>query len=250
MAFKTIAVVDDDEETRMILYNYLLSEDGFNVKVFESGFALIEYCRTSTPDLILMDIEMPGLSGIETFDRIKAMKKMSAVPIVFLTGKEDRNTVLKCIGKGADGYMVKPVLRANLVSKIKEIFKKIDAYKSNYTVLMIDDDVEFLRLAKLKLSKYYKVLTVDSGKTAIDYLANHTVDIIILDYYMPLYNGNSLLNILKYRNATKNIPVIMASELTRESIEEVCAKNPPDGIMTKPINMDELLNTMQEFLEG
>ena len=112
---------------------------------------------------------------------------------------EHRNTVLKCIGRGADAYLVKPVLRKTLVAKIEEILKKYDAYKSNKTILMVDDDVEFLKISKAKLSKYYKVLTVNSSKTAMEYLTDHQVDLIVLVYFMPLYDGRSVLTILKKR---------------------------------------------------
>lgn len=246
--FRNIVVVDDDQQSRYILDKYIRTVPGYNPTLLSSGMELINYCKSSTPDIILLDIEMPGISGIQAFAEIRAMGNMDGVPVVFLTGKEDKATVLRCISMGADGYMVKPVARDNLLAKLKEIFDKLNEFKNNKTILMIDDDVEFLKISKLKLSKYYKVLTVDSGKTALDYLAHHSVDLIILDYFMPLYNGNNILNILKHREATKKIPVIMASALSREEIESACAKNMPDGIVSKPVKIDELLALIQLFI--
>lgn len=248
--FKNIVIVDDDQQSRMILEKYIKSVDGYNPIPLSSGIELIEYCKTSTPDIILLDIEMPNVSGIQAFSMIRAMSNMDGVPVVFLTGKEDRNTVLRCISMGADGYMVKPVSKTSLLDKLQEIFAKLDAYKINKTILMIDDDADFLKISKFKLSKFYRVLTVDSGKTALDYLGNHTVDLIILDYFMPLYNGKNILNILKHRESTKKIPVIMASSLSRDEIELACARNMPDGIMTKPISIDALLELIQQLIDN
>ena len=248
MDYKNIAVVDDDIDTRQIIEKYLVTENGINTFLYSSGPELFEALKYKKIDLILLDIEMPVMTGIQVFDKLKS-SGYSNIPVIFLTGKEDRNTVLKCIGKGADGYMVKPVFKFPLLSKIKEVFNKYDEYKSDSTILMIDDDVEFLQIANAKLSKYHKVLTVNSGKTALDYLTSHKVDLIILDYFMPLYDGNNILKILKQRETTKKIPIIMVTALEYDEVMSVCGKNPPDNVLTKPVNMEELLLNIQEMLD-
>ncbi|MBE5944515.1 MAG: response regulator [Lachnospiraceae bacterium] len=248
MGIRNIAIVDDDEDLRLILEQYLISESGYNTVLYGSGSELFEGLKTKSIDLILLDIEMPGITGIQVFDRLKS-SAYNNIPVIFLTGNEDKNTVLKCIGKGADGYMVKPVIRDALISQIKEVFAKYDEFRSNSTILIVDDDVEFMRIAKIKLSKYHRVLTVNSGKTALDYLSNHHVDLIILDYFMPLYDGNNILNILKYREGTRKIPVVMVSALKEDEVMQACAKNPPDAVVSKPVDTDELLYTIQKMLD-
>ena len=166
-SIKHIVVVDDDEGTRFILGKYLETNPDYMTVLLSSGVELLDYLKNKKPDLILLDIEMPGLSGIEVFDQLKRRNDTNRIPVLFLTGKEDKNTVLKCISKGADGYMVKPVLRKKLIEKMDEILNKYDSFKSNKTILMVDDDVEYLKISKIKLSKFYKVLTVNSSKTAI-----------------------------------------------------------------------------------
>ncbi|MGN0152138.1 MAG: response regulator [Wujia sp.] len=249
MGIKQIVVVDDDDGARFIMEKYLGAEPGYKTTLLESGEKLLDYLKVKTPDLVLLDIDMPGMSGIETFEKMRSNKSWAGIPVIFLTGMEDRNTVLKCIGRGADAYLVKPVLKKKLIEKIDEILKKYDDFKSNKTILMIDDDVAFLRIAKVKLSQYYKVLTVDSAKTALEYLSNHKVDLIITDYVMPLYDGRSVLNILKRRDCTHDIPVIIASGVVRDEIVAACMQAPPDGIVSKPIDMNELLSMIQTLLE-
>ena len=241
MGRRNIAVVDDDDGARFIISKYLESEPDYDIKLYASGEEFIEQLKVKIPDLVLLDISMPGMSGIDVFEIMKDSNLWKNIPVIFFTDMEDKTTVLKCIGKGADAYLVKPVLKKRLISKIKEILGKYEEYKSNKTILMIDDDVEFLKIAKVKLSKYYKILTVNSAKTAIDYMATHVVDLIISDYFMPLYDGRSVLNILKKREGTKNIPIIIVSALPREEVTMACAKVPPDGIINKPVDVDELL---------
>ena len=244
-----IAIVDDDEESRQIIERNLLRENGYKTILFSSGEEFLEYAKKNKIDLVLLDIEMPGLNGIQVYDRMKDSGSLSEIPVVFLTGKEDKDTVLRCIGKGADGYLVKPVFRYKLVAKIEDVLGKINAYKANKTILMVDDDPEFLKVAKIKLSKYYKVLTVNSGKTALEYLSTHKVDLVLLDYFMPLYDGKNILNILRHRDATKKLPVIVVSALSEEEIMNACLKNPPDGVVSKPVDMDELLKMIQRFTD-
>ena len=235
---KNIAIVDDDEISRIMMYKYLLLEKQYSTNLYASGEEFLESTTRKIPDLVILDIEMPGANGIEVFDRMRKIKELEHVPVIFITGKEDKNTVLRCIGRGADGYMVKPVTKDVLKSKMEEVIKRYSEFKSNKTILMVDDDVEFL----IKLSKYYKVLTVDSGKTALDYLSSHTVDLIILDYFMPLYDGKNILNILKHRDSTKKIPVIMVTALSSDEVINACGDNQPDAIVTKPVDIEELLS--------
>ena len=99
------------------------------------------------------------------------------------------------------------------------------------------------------MSKFYKVLTVNSSKTAIEYLASHQVDLIILDYCMPLYDGKSVLTILRKRENTKNTPVIIASAVPRDEVEEAFQALKVDGIVTKPVDLNYLLSLIHSVLE-
>lgn len=245
---KNIAVVDDDEISRIILYKYLILEKQYTTNLYSSGEEFLESITRKIPDLVLLDIEMPGTSGIEIFDRMRKMKELENVPVIFLTGKEDKNTVLKCIGRGADGYMVKPVSKGELKTKMDEVLRRYEDFKANKTILMVDDDVEFLKISKIKLSKYYKVITVDSGKTALDYLTSHKVDLITLDYFMPLYDGKNVINILKHRESTKKIPVIMVTALSEAEVTNACGENQPDSVVTKPVNIEELLSKINMLI--
>ena len=157
----------EDNESIILGLEYLFEEEAFEYKIAKNKINALNLLEEKF-DIILLDIEMPNVSGIQAFSMIRAMSNMDGVPVVFLTGKEDRNTVLRCISMGADGYMVKPVSKTSLLDKLQEIFAKLDAYKINKTILMIDDDADFLKISKFKLSKFYRVLTVDSGKTALE----------------------------------------------------------------------------------
>ncbi|MBI5344283.1 MAG: response regulator [Deltaproteobacteria bacterium] len=103
---RNIAVVDDDAAERRVLKG-LLEESGFKV-VAEgaSGVEAIEICRTKPPDLIIMDVKMPGKDGIEAAFEID---RLSPVPVILLTAHDDDETIRRAIEAGVMGYLLKPV---------------------------------------------------------------------------------------------------------------------------------------------
>ncbi len=119
MPFKTenhcILVVDDD---RLILSMLTmgLEQAGFSTLRATSGEEAVQICQRQLPDLIVMDIRMPGISGIEAAGRIQSF---AAIPVIFLSAYDDDEIVEQAIGQGALGYKVKPVEVHQLVPEIR-----------------------------------------------------------------------------------------------------------------------------------
>jgi CheY-like chemotaxis protein len=244
-----VAVADNDSAARQMLSAYLSKDTDYDAVLFESGHELLEYLEHDRAEIIVLDLEMEGLDGIATFDKLKRRSDTADIPVMFLTGKGDRETVLKCIDRGADSFMVKPISREGFITKLNDIMSKIDEFKADKTILMVDDDEQFLKIGKVKLSRYYNVVTKSSGRAALDYLETHQADLIILDYFMPLYDGGKVLAILKHREKTKNIPVIMLSSVPEEEIMSVCRNNPPEGVAVKNGHLEELLVIIKGLLK-
>ena len=116
---KHILVVDDDDFQRQVL-STILGSEGYHLGLATSGEAALESIQLQRPDLILMDILMPGMDGLEATTRIRASAAMAAVPIIIISGQNQREIVLECIAKGASDYIVKPYNKATLISKIEE----------------------------------------------------------------------------------------------------------------------------------
>jgi CheY-like chemotaxis protein len=114
-----IIVVDDDPGLILIVSNFL-EKEGFEVVCFESGEECLEKLEKNKPDLILMDIMMPGLDGWETTDEIKSNPATKDIPVVMLTVKGEREDKLKSFHETkCDGYIVKPVDRKELVKVVR-----------------------------------------------------------------------------------------------------------------------------------
>lgn len=117
-----VLVVDDDDFQRQVLSSILTSEH-YSISFATSGEGALEVIQHKRPDLILMDILMPGMNGIEATRQIKTDPVMASVPIIIISGQNQRETVLECMAKGAGDYIVKPYNKATLINKIQEAVK-------------------------------------------------------------------------------------------------------------------------------
>lgn len=115
MAGELILVVDDEEMIRELVY-YCLVKDGFRVITTGDAFSAFELVRTQKPDLIILDILLPGMDGIEI---CRKLRKENEVPIIFLTSKGDSSDIILGLGVGGDDYIIKPFIPGEMVARVK-----------------------------------------------------------------------------------------------------------------------------------
>lgn len=115
-----IQVVDDDKYLQELLKAYLLKE-GFQVQIAQNGKEALELFQKHVPDLVLLDIMMPELDGVEVCQRIR---KSSRVPIIMLTAKDDDVDKILGLEMGADDYVTKPFNPRELLARIKAVLRR------------------------------------------------------------------------------------------------------------------------------
>ena len=119
---KKIFVVDDEKNIRDIVRSYL-EKEGFNVLVFENGESALEEYLHSAPDMLVIDIMMPGMSGLELCNEIR---KHANTPIIIVSARDEEIDRILGIEMGADDYMMKPFSPKELVARIKAVFRRLD----------------------------------------------------------------------------------------------------------------------------
>lgn len=115
-------------------------------------------------------------------------------------------------------------------------------------ILIVDDDKNMLKLLRMFLADDYQVTIVDSGKQALEYVVKHTPDLILLDYMMPLFDGPHVLEIIRKREESKNVPVLFLTSVTERDKIIQCLAHNPQGYLIKPISREELLQRVGEIL--
>jgi two-component system cell cycle response regulator DivK len=119
---RKILVVDDQEDNRRILRD-LLAVAGFDVVEAADGLEAVTRAQAEAPDLILMDIQLPGIDGYEATRRIKALPALQAVPLIAVTSYALSGDEGRALEAGCDGYVTKPFSPRALLAKVREYLR-------------------------------------------------------------------------------------------------------------------------------
>jgi len=122
LRMKTIVVVDDEEIT-LKTAEFILKQDGYEVVRCLSGMSCLEYLKYQVPDLILLDIEMPIMSGIQTLEIIRSNEPFKNIPVMFLTANSDTETVALASSLGVIDYVIKPFMPQELLDRVRKILR-------------------------------------------------------------------------------------------------------------------------------
>ena len=115
--------VDDDSTIRDIEV-YTLTQTGFEAKGFADGISMLEALKTEKPDLIVLDIMMPGMDGVEVLKEVRSRADTRKIPIIMATAKGTEMDKIQSLDTGADDYLVKPFGVMEMVSRIKAILRR------------------------------------------------------------------------------------------------------------------------------
>ena len=143
---KLIAVVDDEEDiVELITHN--LEKEKFKVEPFYDGESILEYTKKHRPDLIILDLMLPGIDGLEVCKFLKKDSETSSIPIIMLTAKGTETDKVVGLELGADDYIVKPFSPRELVARVKTVLRRIETKQQVSKVITIDS-------LTIDLSKY------------------------------------------------------------------------------------------------
>jgi two-component system, cell cycle response regulator DivK len=115
-----VLIVEDDPETRHF-YQSVFEQDGFRIEQAHNGLQAFEKAIEASPDLILTDIAVPGIDGIELCRRLRADERTRSIPVLAVTGYEDRRYPDRAIGAGANHVLLKPCGPDVLVSEARRL---------------------------------------------------------------------------------------------------------------------------------
>jgi two-component system, OmpR family, alkaline phosphatase synthesis response regulator PhoP len=132
---KTVLVVDDEQPIAEIARDYL-QHAGFGVIMAGDGAAALEMARAQRPDLIVLDLALPRLDGL---DVARALRRESAVPIIMLTARVEEADRLRGLEIGADDYITKPFSPRELVARVKAVLRRVDGLASTGDEVRLGD---------------------------------------------------------------------------------------------------------------
>jgi two-component system alkaline phosphatase synthesis response regulator PhoP len=150
--------VDDDNTIRDIEV-YTLTQTGFEAKGFADGISMLEALKTEKPELIVLDIMLPGKDGVEILKGIRSNPETRKIPVIMATAKGTEMDRIQGLDTGADDYLVKPFGVMEMVSRIKAVLRRCEP----------DEKEEVLSIGEITLSDKEHLVTVNGEKVVLTF---------------------------------------------------------------------------------
>jgi hypothetical protein len=204
----TVLVIDDEAAVRDLMQRFLTRE-GFRVVTAAGGEEGLRRALELRPDVITLDVMMPGMDGWAVLSALKAEPDTADIPVVMLTIVDDKNLGYAL---GAADYLTKPIDRERLTTVLKQ-------HRRDRPVLVVDDDAGVRQLLRRMLeSEGYAVAEAENGRVALARLEEVSPSLVLLDLMMPEMDGFEFVAALRGHARWGALPIVVitAKDLTRE----------------------------------
>ena len=153
---RTVAIVDDMLPNALLLKGYMKQIEGLEAVTFTDPNDALARCTEHAPDLVLLDYHMPQMNGIEFLGKFRAIAQLKDIPIVMITGEENKDALYRALGAGANDFLRKPVDDIELVTRARNLLelraRQIDLAAANQQLYHLATTDQ---LTKLKNRRYY-----------------------------------------------------------------------------------------------
>lgn len=238
-----ILIIDDDI-MNLKMEQYIL-ENTYDVICAKSGEEGLDMLHKNAVDLVLLDLYMPNMNGLQMLQKIREDKAISDVKVIFLTASGMKTDVTEAIRLGALDFIKKPFVPTELLERIKRVLQ----LAKKDSILVVDDDKMNLMLTQKILGIRYDVSCVSSGKEAILYLQDNVPDMILLDLHMPEMSGLEVLDEIRNMDKVSDVPVIfLTADSERKTEIEIFKAGAMDYIQ-KPFIAEVVIRRISRILE-
>ena len=240
---KRILIIDDDA-MNLKMEKYILQNtyDVFCARSGSEGLALLKQQKFN---LVLLDLYMPNMNGLEVLQKIRSDKETADIKVIFLTSSGMKTDITEAIRLGALDFVEKPFVPTELLERIKRAFE----VEKKDSILVVDDDMMNLMLTKKILGIRYEVSCVSSGQQALSYLRDTVPDMILLDLHMPEMSGLEVLEEIHKINTVADVPVIfLTADSDRKTEIEIFKAGAMDYIQ-KPVIAEVVVRRISRILE-
>jgi PAS domain S-box-containing protein len=226
--FDGFSILCIDDEPDMLSFLQSTFEDaGYDVMLARDHDRAIADAKARRPDLICLDLNMPGKDGFEVLKTLRADADLCDVPVVVVSVSSEE--AAKCIASGAHRYLAKPVLALDLMATVREVL----AGESG-SVLIVEDDPDSARLfADLLAEEGLDVRTAANGREGLDRLAESVPSVIVLDLMMPIMDGFTFLEHVQDDPVWRQIPVVILTAMILTSEEVTRLERSSAAILIK-----------------
>lgn len=264
---KSVLFVCYDEQTNKVAKRILESNGClvFSVTDGKKAAQLIAENKLKSMDLIVLDVMVPFINGIELLKRIRNSAKSATVPILMMCDKNSEKYASSCMAQGAQGYVAKPILKDSFLREVSRTMgsrvistkeKKANSVKVNTSrwvgprknILIVDDNRDALELLfdRLEMEGFQVDIAYD-GEEGLQKVSKTDYKLVILDIMMPGLDGFEVLSRIKRDEKLKKIPVVMSSACSAdEDLQKGKALGAIDYVV-KPYKISNLLSVIRKY---
>ncbi len=241
---KILLIEDDPVQIELIKRH--IESIGYFVVVARNGQEGIALARKEKPDLILMDMIMPGMHGLEATIKLKEDPLTTNIPIMALTVMSSPKFVQECYRAGIMGYIKKPYNPAVLIENIERIVGKPPRRINK--VMIISGASRLATMIEMRLLRQgYQVDSFPGGKSALTHIEKEPPDAIFIDVALPEKHISAVLGKLSGSESLKAVPIVlMSSEKKFEELEEEVARRGAHDCITSASELPSVLRRVKE----
>ncbi len=261
-----LILVVDDVPANIKLLEAKLASEYYDVITAKDGYEAIEQVKSRKPDLVLLDVMMPGMDGFETCRQLKQDPEVAHIPVVMVTALSEPSDRVQGLESGADDFITKPINDTALFARVRSLVRikvLIDELRlrdqsgsqlgilpenfavnmdiSGASIMVIDDDAIQMRRVNERLTGAgYQVTTFNDAKAAIEAAKTQSLDAIIIAFDLSEIDGLRLAMQFKAVESLRHVPIIM---LVEEDSQHQMLKGLDLGVndyLITPIDFNEL----------
>lgn len=262
-----LILVVDDRPTNVLLLETKLSNEYYDVVTARDGFEAIQKTKERNPDLILLDVMMPGIDGFEVCRRLKSDPEVAHIPVVMVTALSSKSDRLRGLDSGADDFLTKPFndivffARTKSLIRIKLLLDELrlrdqtaaqiggaDMTQNMFTanvsgskVLVVDDNKEQSTAVVDKLSELYLVELATDADMAYECTRQQAFDVIIVSTQMNGSEGLRLASLFKSREDTRHIPLMVMVDESRTQTMLKALELGINDYLLLPVELNEMM---------
>ncbi len=259
---KSILVIEDEPFLGDVLCQKLRAE-GFDATLIGDGAQGLKEMTSRKPDLVLLDIVLPTMSGYEVLEARQKNPSIASIPVIIISNSGQPVEISRTRTLGVVDYLIKAQMDPEeVLAKVRGYFEADSASAhaaatseprlKGYTVMWVEDDAFLNDIVAVKLThEGCRALHAKDGPQALEFLKTEVPDVILLDLLLPGMSGFDVLKAIKQDPATKDIPVIVLSNLGQpQDIARVMELGGYKSLVKAEHNLDDIIDEILVLLKS
>lgn len=241
-------LIVDDSNAALYALERILKPTGARVHVAHDAYEGQRVVAETNLDLIITDVDMPGMDGLEFCHWVKNNPETADTPVIILSSRETDRDIDQGFQVGADAYVPKSSAGLDMVPRIEQVMDRL-AIARDRLILLIDDSKAVRSIMGDGLKRAgFRVEIAANGEEGLEMLDSVVPDVVLMDLIMPGLNGVELYKKIQSRPALSNVPIVVMSCVSDRVVMQRMIQDGIAAYVTKPIGINNMVQVLKRIL--